>query len=293
MTAILIAILSKPLNLNKNLYTKLFFAAFLVTTSISILSYLTPITIFVVVGSFYLYFTFAFVILHSSKNLGNKNTLIFFLIALLFGLFSEAVGVKYGWIFGSYYYYGFSTFFFGLVPLATPISWAIIIYISYTISNLFLVGFGGEKPKKTDRLWYSVILITVLSSISGLIAVNLDMILDPVSVSTRVPGWIWIGGGPYFGIPISNFIGWFSVTAVAIFIFRCYESISSKLNTYSTFNIYSNFSIILIYLLYFVYNAVKAFELGKIEYILIGATTMIPFILIALLVLILNKKRDE
>ncbi|MGP8190980.1 MAG: carotenoid biosynthesis protein, partial [Methanobacterium sp.] len=200
LAVILIVILSKPLNLNKNFYLKLGFALVLITSFSDIISNFTSIPIFGIAGSLFFFFTFAFVLLHSSKVLGNKKTLIFFIIALTFGLLSEVVGIKYGILFGGYYYYTIPTFFFGLVPLSVPILWAIIIYICYTITNLFLLRFGGIKPKKTDKLWYFIVLTTLLSFISGLMAVNLDMILDPVSVAPQVAAWIWIGGGSYYGI---------------------------------------------------------------------------------------------
>ncbi len=291
LIAIFIALFSESLNLNKNLYIKLFFTLFIISIISAMISYLFPLTIIAWVGSFYMWFAFAFILLHSSKVLGNKKTGILFVIALLFGLTFEAVGVKYGGIFGMPYYYNLPTFFFGLVPISTPISWTIIIYFSYTITNLLLFGFGGEKPVKTDNLWYFLCLMVLLSFISGLIAVNLDMILDPVAVSPQIAGWVWTGGGCYFGIPMGNFIGWFLVAAIALFIFRFYEAISPKSNTSYGLDIFLNLSIVLIYVMYLLDNVVRAFTLGKIEYILIGVTTMMPFILIALLALMLNMKK--
>jgi putative membrane protein len=196
--------------------------------------------------------------------------------------------VKYGWIFGQYHYN--APFFFGLVPFTIPFLWAVVIYTSYTITNLFLFGFGGEKPKRKDNLWYFVGLLVLISSISGLIAVNLDMMVEPITASSPVPDWVWLLGGPYFGVPISNFIGWFSVTLVAIFIFRFYEAFSSSSEDFGTLNIPLNLYILIVYLFYFLNNAFKAFTLGKTEYILIGVTTMTPFILIGLLALVVNWK---
>ena len=290
--AILIAILSKPLNLNKNFYLKTSFALVLITSLSSVISNFTSISIFGIAGSLFFFLTFAFVLLHSSKMLGNKKTAIFFIVAFLIGLVFEILGVIYGEIGGGHYYYTAPNLFFGLVPFVTPFSWVIIIYICYTITNLFLFGFNGEKPKKTDSLRYFIGLTTLLSVISGLIAVNLDMILDPVSVAPQVASWVWIGGGPYFGIPIGNFIGWVLVAGFAVFIFRYYEAIVSKSDIRPEVNIFSYLSIIILYMIYFLLNAVYAFKLGKIEYILIGATTMWPFILIGILALTINQKKS-
>ena len=291
--ALFIAVFAKRFNLNKNFYLKIFFILFIISISSAIVSYIFPSNILGTIGSFYMWFLFGFVLLHSSKVLGNKNTLILFSIALIFGLLFEANGVKYGSLYGMPYYYNLPTFFFGLVPLTTPISWSIIIYFSYSLTNLFLFGFGGEKPKKTDNLAYFSGLILLLSFIGGLIAVNLDMILDPVAVSPQIAGWVWTSGGSYFNIPVANYVGWFFVAAMAILIFRYYESRSSKTNTNFELDIYLNLSIVLIYLMYLLENAVRALTLGKIDYILIGFTTMMPFILIAFLVLLLNMKRSR
>jgi uncharacterized membrane protein len=287
--AILILVLEKPLNLNKNFFIKLSFILFLIASVCDLLSYFSSMSIFGFIGSLNFFLTISFILLHSSKMLGNKKTAIFFIIAFIFGLASEAISVLIG-----LYYYNLPNFFFGLVPLATPISWIFIIYISYILANLFLFGFGGEEPKKTDNKWYLLGLLLLLSSISGFIAVNLDMILDPVSVAPQVALWIYYGGGPYFGVPISNYIGWFEVTVIAIFLFRLYEVFTPSSNdSKPEINNYTYLYIILLYIIYLLFNAVKAYKLGRIELILIGTTTMAPFILIGLLALLLNRKRGD
>lgn len=239
-----------------------------------------------IIGNFWMHIAFAFTLLHSSTILGNKKTAVFFAISLSFGLFSELFGVAYGWIFGSYYY-NFTPFFFGLVPLMTPISWAIIIYMCYTMTNIFLFCVGGKKPDiRKDEFWYFFVLMILLSSVDGLIAVNLDMILDPVAVSQSIPGWIWIGGGPYFRIPISNFVGWFLVTFAATFIFRFFESFSSKKEYYLYTTLY--LYIVIMYFLYFLKHASEAINMHHIEYVLIGGTTMLPFVLISFLLIFIK-----
>ncbi|MTK63633.1 MAG: carotenoid biosynthesis protein [Methanobacterium sp.] len=288
--AIFVAVFSERLGLNQNFYIKLFFGLFIISIFSAIVSYLVPLSILALVGSFYMWFAFGFVLLHSSKALGNKKTLLLFAIALVFGFAFEANGVLNGSIYGMPYYYNLPTFFFGIVPLTTPISWSIIIYFSYTLTNLFLFGFGGDKPRKKDGSGYFYGMIILLSAIGGLIAMNLDMILDPVAVAPQIAGWVWTSGGPYFGIPIANYIGWFGVAAVAILIFRYYEGVTSKTDSNYSFEVGSNLFIVVLYFVYLLENAVRAFTLGKVDYILIGVSTMMPFILISLLALMLIKK---
>lgn len=45
--------------------------------------------------------------------------------------------------------------------------------------------------------------------------------MDPLQVQSG--GWRWLEGGPYFGVPIGNFIGWFIVTIIVTGIFRTFE----------------------------------------------------------------------
>jgi putative membrane protein len=35
-----------------------------------------------------------------------------------------------------------------------------------------------------------------------------DLSMDPVW-STVMHSWIWLQGGAYFGVPVSNFLGWY------------------------------------------------------------------------------------
>jgi putative membrane protein len=55
----------------------------------------------------------------------------------------------------------------------------------------------------------------------GLFVLAIDLFMDPVEV--RQGAWTWINGGPYFGVPIGNFIGWFVVAIIASGIFRSIE----------------------------------------------------------------------
>ena len=220
---------------------------------------------------------YAFVFLHSWIKLRGKNTIIFFTIMYAFGFISELLGAKYGWIFGNYYYNS-DTFFFGVEPFMTPISWTIIIYTAYTITNLLLSGFNREKFSIQYKILPAgAILLIILSSIDGLIAMNLDMILDPVNVDSSIAGWVWIDGGPYYNIPISNFIGWFLVTFLATIIFRFYSTIYNKKENIVTL---LDYTIPILYLMYLVLHSALALHEGHQELVLIGVAAMIPFILI-------------
>ncbi len=280
--------------LDQYLWTKIIFALFVLSIGVTSINNLIAQNLLVfplgILSSLWMDLAFTFVLLHSSLALGNKNTGILFILSLFFGFFSEFLGVKYGLIFG-HYYYNLPPFFFGAVPLMTPISWAIIIYMCYGVTNFILQSAGGDKPNLRDNRVNLFIMIIVLSSIDGLIAMNLDMIIDPIAALPGVEAWVWIGGGPYFAVPISNFIGWFMVTFVATFIFRFYESLSNKTEIQKDMSLFTY--IPAVYFLYFLEHATFAMKNGShIEIVLIGVAAMLPFILISIL-LFLNKHYKE
>lgn len=281
--AILALIFRNSLKIQPETLAKIFFSIFILSAAAYIATmFIGDNGIPGLFGSLWMYAAFAFVLVHTLPWLGYNGTVIFFSISLLSGFLSEYLGTAYGWVYGSYYYHSIPPFFFGLVPLATPISWAIIIYMCFTLTNIFYWGFGGKDINthgKHTLLTFGLLLL--LSFIDGLIAINLDMIIDPVAVSPQIGGWVWTGGGAYFGVPISNYIGWFFVTFFSTILFRGYQNFSRKgLSGAKPFNpIY----VVALYLVYFVINACLAVSIGHIEYALIGAATMMPFCLLSML----------
>lgn len=281
--------------LDHYLWTKIIFALFTISIVVCSINNLTAQNLLIfplgILSSLWVHLAFTFVLLHSSLTLGNKKTALFISLALFFGFFSEFLGVHYGFVFG-HYYYNITPFFFGAVPLMTPISWAIIIYMCYGVTNFILQCAGGDKPNLRGNWIHLFIMIIVLSSVDGLCAMNLDMIIDPIAVLPSVAAWVWIGGGPYFDVPISNFIGWFMVTFVATFIFRFYESLSTKTKIQEDMNLFTYLPAL--YLLYFLEHATFALKHGNhIEVVLIGIATMFPFILISILLFISKHYRKN
>ncbi|UTB33079.1 MAG: carotenoid biosynthesis protein [Methanobacterium sp. ERen5] len=286
LVSIILIFLFKPTKLKKTVYP-MYFTFFVVTFFCQLFTLMgSKVLIINILGALWTYTAFGLVLIHSSLSLGNRKTIVFFIIALIIGLVSELLAVKYGYM-GRYYYNPKLTpFFFGMVPIMSVFSWATIIYLSYTFANLILKA-GIKKPNLNGNKFHWLILIILLSSVSGFVATNIDMILDPVVVASH--GWFWIDGGPYYGIPISNFVGWFFVAFIATFMFRLYESVKPKTDgslTKSSF--FTTLSMILLFIMYFIIYGISAFYMGRPEYILIGATTMGPLILITILITVLQ-----
>jgi len=126
--------------------------------------------------------------------LGWRRTAIFFALACGLSLGAELIGTSTGYPFGNYAYTsGLGYKILDRVPFSIPLSW-------------FYMGFAalciGGVVARWQPLW-SVLLGAYLLT-------GWDLVLDPAMAH---PGlalnfWTWHQAGPYFGMPIQNFVGW-------------------------------------------------------------------------------------
>lgn len=56
-----------------------------------------------------------------------------------------------------------------------------------------------------------------------------DLTIDPIS-STLQNIWVWANPGAYFGVPVSNYFGWFLVVYIFFQIFALYLSRYDTIN---------------------------------------------------------------
>lgn len=124
--------------------------------------------------------------------------------AFILTIGAEMFGVATGLLFGNYSYTEqLGPLVLGLVPLAIPVAWLMMLYPSYAIAGFLL------SPRSNGFSRY------LRAALAALGMTAWDLSLDPRMV--RDGNWVWHDGGPYFGIPLSNFIGWF-ITALAIYL---------------------------------------------------------------------------
>lgn len=122
------------------------------------------------------------------------------LISSVMGFAFEYLGLSYGIPFGSYTYLKFRGFTIFGVPVPVIIAWGVYTYTCYLAASH--LSYGKVK-----------ILIT------SFLMVLLDSGLDPVMVELGV--WEWRSGrGPeWFGVPLSNFLGWFVVSLISVWLY--------------------------------------------------------------------------
>jgi uncharacterized membrane protein len=179
-------------------------------------------------------YVFAFLgsfLIVSVANFGVLTTLLFAALTYGAGLSCEYSSVHNGFPFGLYHYVpvtgGKEIWVLG-VPFFDSISYTFLAFASYTValllcSPLYRRGWDVRvldtwRIRRSPRVWLMAALFMVM----------VDMVVDPLSVL----GERWFLGrifwyeppGPYFGVPISNFLGWYLVAAISVAMFQLLDS---------------------------------------------------------------------
>ena len=155
---------------------------------------------------------FAFFLVHGSVNYRFRDVLVFAAITLVVSNIFENMSIVTGFPFGHYYYTdGLGPKLF-LVPILIGPAYLGTGYLSWMLARVILGATEQRLPG------YSIFTVPVLASF---IMVSWDLSFDPIA-STINHQWIWEQGGSYFGVPFSNFMGWFLTVFVFFQLFALY-----------------------------------------------------------------------
>ncbi len=161
---------------------------------------------------------FILAVFHGTERYGKKNILVFFLITWAVSFSFENLSIATGFPFGFYHYspsLGLLT-----VPLIIIFAYFAIGYLSWALAHVLT----GQYHKKLEGKQ-----IFIVPFIAAFIMVMWDLSVDPIS-STLQGLWVWTYPGAYFGVPISNFFGWFLVVYIFFQIFALYISKYDSVN---------------------------------------------------------------
>jgi putative membrane protein len=165
-------------------------------------------------ASIYSFVVFVIAGLHGRERYALKNMAIFFLVTWATSLFFEALSINTGLPFGLHYHYTVQSFSLFGVPLIVIFAYFGTGYFSWMLAHVFT----GQFSKKLEGKW-----IFVVPLIAAFILVMWDLGLDPI-LSTVLSLWVWESPGPYFGVPILNFVGWFVIGFIFYQLFALYLS---------------------------------------------------------------------
>lgn len=158
-----------------------------------------------------------FSLTHAAYLLGWRQTLAFFLITAVTSYMFEEIGEHTGLIYGHYYYTDVLGPKLDEVPILIPLAWFMMIYPSFIIANLISEGKAIADNSS------SISTIIKLSLLSAMVMTAWDLLIDPVLSGPDYRAWIWINGGPYYGVPAHNYAGWVLTTFTVYLLFRLFE----------------------------------------------------------------------
>lgn len=164
----------------------------------------------------YVFVFFLMYCIGCSLHLGVRRMILFGVFGYLIAWLSELSSIHYGFPYGYYYYLDYTKgkeiWVLG-IPFMDSISYVFLAYASYSLALLVISPVRRVKwivyvleTKELRSSYFATFLGTIFF-------VYLDIVIDPVALK----GSKWFLGqiygyadhGVYFGVPISNFAGWF------------------------------------------------------------------------------------
>ncbi len=154
----------------------------------------------------------AFAFLHGRTAYRTRGILVFMAVCLGVGAFFESLSLRTGFPFGSYYFTDLMGPKVFQLPVLLVLAYVGMGYVSWVVGLLIL---GSPTGSLSGR---QVVLLPLVASF---VMVAWDLAMDPVWTNID-HAWVWRNGGAYFGVPVSNFFGWYLTIYVIYQIFAIY-----------------------------------------------------------------------
>src|SRR5208282_5914365 len=151
----------------------------------------------------------AFALVHGARCYGLRGILAFTAICIVVSNVIENIGVLTGFPFGRYYFAGLMGPKIFNVPILLGLAYIGMTYVSFTLARI--IATHPETPLTGAHL------VTVPLT-AGFLMVAWDLAQDPIW-ATVLHGWVWLDGGPWFGVPISNYLGWYLTVFIICLLF--------------------------------------------------------------------------
>jgi uncharacterized membrane protein len=155
-----------------------------------------------------------------SRDLGIRRTLLFGAVVWPTAWTAEFASTRVGIPFGLYHYTGLTRgqeLFIADVPFFDSLSFTFLAYAAACLARRVLAGRRASSG--------------AVAVLAGFLMMMLDVVIDPVAV--RGDRWFlgrifyYPDGGPYFGVPLSNFAGWWLVGTVGVAAFAACAGLAS------------------------------------------------------------------
>ena len=189
-----------------------------VLAAASVMSHMATIVLHLpqaVGGAMLASFLTLFGLLHGASTYGWRGILFFLAVCLGVSNAFENLSILTGFPFGRYHYSDAMGSRLFLVPVQIGPAYFGVGYLSWTLARAIL---GDEDTRLAGLLSFAT------PAIASFIMVSWDLTIDPM-MSTIAGNWVWHNGGSYFGVPLSNFLGWYLTVYV---FFQCFASYARR-----------------------------------------------------------------
>src|SRR5574337_2197798 len=225
----------------------------------------------------YVFVFLAFYLTAATVAIGWWRTALFTGIAWVVAFSAEYSSTRNGIPFGFYSYIPETKgreLWISNVPFMDSLSFTFLAYVSFTLAQWLRlpVGASGREVVAVRRSWPVLALAAVLFML-------IDVVIDPVALR----GDRWFLGkiynypepGLYFGVPLTNFLGWAIVGFVTIAVF---QRVDRALTVEPTLDkgVKPVLCGVLLYYLILTFNLVMTFVIGEMLLGIAGILLYIP-----------------
>jgi len=149
------------------------------------------------------------------RSVGLRKGVITVLLLSIFALCIETIALKTGFPYGEFAYKeSLDTSVTGGIPWPVLFAWPPLV-----------IGAAAIANRIATTLWRRILIVVIL-------LVTYDTIFDPLAV--KVGFWAFKENGFYYGVPLSNFLGWIFTSFLSAVLFYVINT-SSKLSIKSSF----------------------------------------------------------
>jgi putative membrane protein len=154
--------------------------------------------------------TAVFAFIHGALRYRWSGVLAFLVVCLVVSNIFENTSILTGFPFGHYHYTSGPKIF--LVPWYIGLSYFATAYLAWTVAIVLI----GDVRRASS--WIPTVAVPV---IGAAVMVMWDLTFDPTA-STIKQFWIWEQGGGYFGVPLTNYVGWFFTVYLFLQLFALF-----------------------------------------------------------------------